>query len=316
MIELAQPSYGLEFLESGKIFVHSNESTVHGRMVIQGEFLRPRPVLCGSSCCADRGCIGFAMKSTLCNLILIYPKPEADSLTSISNGTSRIWIKRDLQYPTSCLDAKYWYQGFAISGSYWIVIPGTYNPVEVYCDMTTASGGWTLVWSYGFTNYGDFKNQANAIEPMPSTGWTTGNNIDVESSKIIPTDPKMHGAMEFALWARIGSNFLVRLNINNEIMCSPGIGSIVTATAGSVSCSLVEDVVHEENCTDAPNYYDFRFQGSVLKKNHYMYYWDANKNGVDWPTHDPCMENEANQKTGVINPGGQLFLMDYPTSRE
>ncbi len=255
MTELAQASYGVEFLEFGNIFIRSNESILHGKMATQGTMLTP--VLCGSGCSADRGCIGFAMKSSLCNLILTFPKSEADSLNGISNGTSRIWIKRGLQYPTSCLDAKYWYQGFAISGNYWIVIPGTDKPVGVYCGMSTASGGWTLVWSYGFTNYTDFKSKANAIEPMPSAGWTTANDINVQISQTIPRDPKMHGAMEFALWERIGGNFLVRSNINNEIMCTPDIGSIVTTTAGKVSCSLVNDVVNKENCTDVPNYYGF-----------------------------------------------------------
>ncbi len=69
IIELAQPSYGVQFLGFGNIFVHSNESTVHGRMEIQGKLLRP--ILCGSGCSADRGCIGFAMKSSLCSLIFI-----------------------------------------------------------------------------------------------------------------------------------------------------------------------------------------------------------------------------------------------------
>ena len=141
------------------------------------------------------------------------------------------------------------------------------------------------------------------------------NTTNVQGSKTIPKDPQTHGAMEFDLWVLIGSSFLVRSNINNEIMCTPVTGSIVNATAGSVSCSIVADIVQKENCTDVPGYYDFTQYGPFLKKYYFMYYWNANKD-VNWPTHDPCARNGANQKLGVSNPGGQLYVMDYPMSCE
>ena len=38
-------------------------------------------------------------------------------------------------------------------------------------------------------------------------------------------------------------------------------------------------------------------------------YWDGEKNtGFTWPTHDPCADNDPNQKSGVPNPGGQVYL--------
>ncbi len=264
--------------------------------------------VCGRKCFTQEGCFGFAIMSYTCRLVLLHPGPNA---TYVSLGQdTELWMTN---YPASCLDIKYRHQG-AVSGNYWIMIDGTDHPVKVFCDMETVSGGWTLVWSYGFTNYGVFTHHTNAVEPIPSAGWTIGST-NVQISTTIPMNPRTHGAMEFALWTKIGKNFHIRSNINNEYMCTPGTGSIVKARSGSIACSLVNDTV-QGGCTDTPDSYTDHHSstGPFLNKGEtHAIYWDGSTD-ARYPTHDPCGTNTASHITGVSNPGGQLYLSNYPTS--
>src|SRR5262249_12037905 len=115
--------------------------------------------------------------------------------------------------------------------------------------MTTAEGGWTLVWSYGFTDYAAFNANANAVTPRPDWG-----NGDTTVSTTTPTSPSSPGAMPFARWKDIGSEILVTSTINNWIRCTPNPGSLVLLAQGSISCHVVNVVAAASGCTTiAPN---------------------------------------------------------------
>ena len=175
--------------------------------------------------------------------------------------------------------------------------------------METDGGGWTLVWSYTFTNYKNFSHASNAITPRPT--WQARKQVDVRVSTTPPLNETDYNAIEFSLWKQLGRQVLIKSNINNWLVCHPVNGSLAHWKYGKVNCQVIKRVTATCNVKSGPSrfnrmlrYGPFFYYGVWHR---YYYYFDG-YTGDDWPTHDPCGMGQPNHLKHVADPHGNIYI--------
>ena len=113
--------------------------------------------------------------------------------------------------------------------------------------------------------------------------------------------------MNFSLWGEIGTDFLVKSNINNWISCSEDGGSLVTQTEGGLNCK-VEKIIVPGVCEEVRPYrLVMHGRGPALHASNIYYYFETAIE-TNWPVTDPCGRISTNHLEDVNDPSGWVYI--------
>jgi len=191
-------------------------------------------------------------------------------------------------------------------GVYTIRLEGTSENIQVWCEMTTDGGGWTLVWSYTFTNYDDFEFGSNAVTPYIDDS-SFSPQVNTSSTAPLGLWPTHTGAMTFLDWKLIGKEMLFINSITNWYQCSPDTGNIIDLTDGTISCSIAKKLSNNI-CTLVPKNLAISEEGIALTNGEDGIIYLDNEIDLEYPVHNPCGHSSIFQPQSVGDPGGALLL--------
>ncbi|XP_032241980.2 uncharacterized protein LOC116620308 [Nematostella vectensis] len=272
--------------------------------------------ICNDKCDADEKCksINYNKLSKKCEL----NKTNKDGFPSrVEQAKSAIFsdVRRHTEAGSSeedavasCLQVKK-LNPRAASGNYWISVNPP-NAMRVFCDMTTDSGGWTLVYSYHFTDFANFMGTTNALTPVPDWPITGGGKV----SSVTPLNETSYSAMNFTLWKHIGREFMVKSNLAHWVACLPGKGDLVNWKEGSITCRVIKTV--GDRCLEVVPYQivkhgDINCGIALYTDDHYFFFEGSTDRC--YPVHDSCGKRNLVSKgsalpTIVPNPSGTIYL--------
>ena len=139
--------------------------------------------------------------------------------------------------------------------------------------------------------------------------------MDVLVSTTPPSHETDYNAVKFSLWKQLGSEFLVKSNVNNWVVCLPETGSFVEWQRGNINCKFVKRVT--STCSEAPPPSLFHISypcGPALRGSQpkgspgTAYYYFDGCTGRGFPAHDPCGRSKDKGLKNVENPHGNIFV--------
>ena len=163
---------------------------------------------------------------------------------------------------------------------------------------------------YVITLKSSFNHHTNHISPSPN--WPEHQPPDLSISTSAPLSEDATGAMDFNFWSEIGTDFLVKSNINNWISCSEDGGSFVTQMEGGLNCK-VEKIIVPGVCEQVRPYrLVMGGGGPALFASSFYYYFETSET-QRWPVADPCGMLSTNNLENIHDPSGWVYIRPEQT---